>query len=273
MRNNKTSYRCYGNQYCYWFHSFAVGDEIPAEPESVLNQNLHAIRDALVAHATLSDWRDNKNAGVPLPSGFTQYIANLREYGRGGLNQLAYGPGHAGDHSRPPNLWEFKQNYQNDPRHPSVERFNAYYRFEMDEHVAANGSTPGNVCHYHYHSLEILKNILITISTDPYYKDDPDFIALYYKLLYDRPNGDTRSCNNRSYIPPSRKAMRGLPIPEFYYGGRVYRLLPSDVSFEHGLCSSALWFQYPSLYARLEDAKTMRETRAFFDQVYAGCTF
>lgn len=271
VRNNKRSYRCYGDQYCYWFHSFAVGTEV--EPESVLNQNLHAIRDALVAHATLAHWRDNTNHRVPLPPGFTQHIRNLREYGRGGLNQLAYGLGHAVDHSAPPNLFEFMQNYQNDPQKPSVKRFNAYYRFEMDTHNAANGSTPGNVCHYHYHSLEMLKSILTTISTDPYFKDDPDFIALYYKLLYNRASGDTRSCNNRAEIPPSRKVMRGLPIPEFYYGGRVYRLLPSDVSFEGGLCSSALWFQYPTLYNHVEDAEGMRETRAFFDQAYAGCAF
>jgi hypothetical protein len=269
VRNNKRSYKCYGDQYCYWFHSFAVGTE--PEPESVLNQNLHAIRDALVAHATLADWRDNTNAGVPLPPGFTQHLKNLRDFGRGGLNQLAYGRRHTLDY--PPNLRDFMQNYQNDPQMPSVKRYNAYYRYEMDTHNPANGSTPGNVCHYNYHNLELLKSILTTIRTSPYYMDDPDFIALYYKLLYGRESGDTRSCNNRSYIPPSRKVMRGLPIPEFYYGGRVYRLLPADVSFEYGLCSSALWFQYPGLYSQVEDAESMRETRAWFDQVYASCTF
>ncbi len=165
------------------------------------------------------------------------------------------------------------QNYQNDPQMPSVKRYNAYYRFEMDAHAPANGSTAGNVCHYNYHNLELLKSILTTISTNPYYKDDPDFIALYYKLLFGRESGDTRSCSNRSSIPPSKKVMRGLPLPEFYYGGRVYRLLPSDVSFPYGVCSSAFWFQYPGLYRQVPEAQSMRETRAWFDQVYAGCKF
>jgi hypothetical protein len=271
VRNNKRSYKCYGDQYCYWFHSFAVGAE--PEPESVLNQNLHAIRDALEAHATLADWRDNGNAGVPLPAGFTRHIRDLRDFGHGGLNQLAYGLGHAGDHSRPPSLREFMQNAQQDPSAPSVKRYNAYYRYEMDTHNPANGSTPGNVCHYHYHNLELLKSILTTISTSPYYKDDPDFIALYYKLLYGRERGDTRSCNNRSSIPPSKKVMRGLPIPEFYYGGRVYTSFPSDSSFPGGHCPSALWFQAPAWFPHLPEAQGMRQTRAWFDQAYASCSF
>jgi len=271
VRNNKRSYRCFGTQYCYWFHSFVAGKT--AAPQSVLNQNLHAIRDALDAHATLAAWRDHTFAGVPLPPGFTQHVQNLREYARGGLNQLAYGTGNAADPTAPPSLREFMQNSQNDPQFPSVKRYNAYYRFDLGS-GPANGSTPGNVCHYHYHNLELLMSILTTISTNPYYKDDPDFIALYYRLLYGRSTGDTRSCNNRSTIPPSKKVMRGLPVPEFYYGGRVYTSWPepNHSSFPYGHCADALWFQMPGVYENVPEAQGIRATRAFFDQAYAGCT-
>ncbi len=158
-------------------------------------------------------------------------------------------------------------------RSPSVKRYNAYYRYEMDTLAPANGNTPGNVCHYHYHNLELLKSILTTISTNPYYKDDPDFSALYYRLLYGRSKGDKTSCVNLGPLFAWKKNMRGLPIPEFYYGGRVYSSFPAQSSFPYGHCPSALWFQYPIWFPHVDEAQSMRETRAWFDQVYAGCKF
>jgi hypothetical protein len=69
--------------------------------------------------------------------------------------------------------------------------------------------------------------------------------------------------------------MRGLPLPEFYYGGRVYTSwpAPNDSSFPGGHCPSALWFQLPGVFADVLEAEGIRETRAWFDQAYAGCAF
>lgn len=312
VRNNKRGYRCHpdGTQYCYWFHSGYLSNQI-AWPQSVLNKHVNAVRNVLWAHADLAAWRDRPINGVPLPDEFATngHIEHLRELGRGGLNQLAYGRGHAGDYSAPPALHEFMQNAQMDPHHPSVKRYNSYYRFDMLTHSHANGGTAGNVCHYHYYTLQLFRQILTTISTDPYYSGglvvvgpdearrvtylapDPDFVALYYKLLYNRSDTDTRTCTNRYYIPPSKKVMRGHPLAEFYYGGKVYTSWPEPneadgtpwsedpeeesptSSFPWGHCPEALWFQLPIWFANHPDAAGTIETRRFFDTAYEGCAF
>jgi hypothetical protein len=53
VRNNRAGNRCFQNLYCYWFHSFPVGDE--AYPMTVLNQHLHAVRDAMIRHTAVFD--------------------------------------------------------------------------------------------------------------------------------------------------------------------------------------------------------------------------
>lgn len=162
----------------------------------------------------------------------------------------------------------------------------------MPTHTPRNGGTAGNVCHYHYYTLQLFSQILTTISTDPYYSGgvvvvdpeagllkyvapDPDFVALYYKLLYNRSAGDTRTCTNRRYIPSSKKVMRGLPLAELYYGGKVYESWPepNESSFPYGHCEDALWFQLPNWFANHPDAEGIVETRRFFDTAYEGCAF
>ena len=56
VRNNKTGHRCYDNRYCYWFHCCPACGE--SYPMTVLNQHLHAVRDAMLVHASLAAWRD-----------------------------------------------------------------------------------------------------------------------------------------------------------------------------------------------------------------------
>jgi hypothetical protein len=276
VRNNKRSYHCYADQDCYWFHS---GNSEVAWPQSVLNKNLNAIRNLLWAHADLVKWGDRvKNDALPAGFPTNQYIRQLRDLGRGGLNQLAYGKRHAADHSAPPNLADFLQNHQQDPEHPSLERYNSWYRFDMPTHSPGNGNTSGNVCHYHYYTLQVFSQILTTITEYPY-EHDPDFVALYYKLLYDRVAGDARTCDNPR-VPPSKKRMRGLPLPELYYGGLVYKSWPTKSSFPHGHCNDALWFQLPDWYTKHPPvgadgpkARGVVDTRRFFDEAYKGCGF
>jgi hypothetical protein len=217
VRNNRQGNRCFDNLYCYWFHSFPVGDE--SYPKTVLNQHLHAVRDALIAHDLLASWRDHGAPGAdgqihPLPAEFDSiHIGYLKEWGRGGLFQLAYAPGNEAIATAPPNLAEFLADAD---VLDGVQRYRAHYRYEIG--VGPFDISPDNTCHYHYHSLQVMADALDLIATSPYFASDPYFVGVYYKLLYGRDLGDTRSCNNRSSIPPSKRVMRGVPLAELFIG-------------------------------------------------------
>jgi hypothetical protein len=271
--------RCHDGRSCYWFHS---GNDEVTWPQSVLNKNLNAIRNMLEAHRALAEWRLKPINGIALPAEFARngHIERLRDATRGGLNQLAYGRGHAADHSRPPNLSDFMQPNQKDPEHTSVQRYNSWYRFDMHTHTPGNGGTEGNVCHYHYYTLQLFWQILTAINEPPYL-GDADFMALYSKLLYGRDAGDARKCDEPS-VPPSKRNMRGEghPLAELYYGGRVYRSWPTKSSFPEGHCNDALWFQLPDWFTKhpptgpdRKTATNIIETRRFFDEAYEGCSF
>lgn len=257
VRSDKIGNTCNGNQYCYWFHSGP--DNTSAKAETVLNQNLHAIRDALVAHAELALWRDHGSSGMALPAEFDNgHINHLMDWGRGGLNQLVYSGGNIADYSAPPNLADFMQRFV-----PEVPRYNAYYKFDMSNHNGFNGNTRGNVCHYHFHDLALFAEILTLIRDNVYFRTGADFIALYYKLLYGRSLGDTRSCNNRSSIPDSKKIMTGLPLAEFHYYGVL-----SGSTFPFGGCAEK------GLYLQVDErGLPVDKVRLFFHNAYAGCKF
>jgi hypothetical protein len=114
--------------------------------------------------------------------------------------------------TRQPTNRDFLQGNQKDPWHPSVQRYNSWYRFDMHEHSAGNGGTEGNVCHYHYYTLQVFSQILADIKKEPY-ASDPDFAALYNKLLYNWAGGAAARCDD-SGLPASKKSMRGHPLAE-----------------------------------------------------------
>lgn len=217
-RNDLKGYRCYDGQFCYWFHSCPVCTKL--EQTTVLNQHLHAVRDVLESHSALETWRSGglriPRTGEPAPFPpvlSSRFIRELRDLSRGGLFQLAFSAGNAAHPLVPPNLRELLWPAQ---IAGGRQRYHAAYRYYLGDGPANIAS--GNTCHYHFHSVELLAHILNLIHTNPHFNDDPYFVEIYYRLLYGRSRGDTRSCNNRASIPPSRRVMNGVPMAELYQG-------------------------------------------------------
>ena len=277
VRNNKTNYHCYKDQDCFWFHS---GNREVAWPQSVLNKNLNAIRNILWAYRDLVAWRDAiAPASRPAWCPPKAYFRQLHDLARGGLNQLAHGTRGPKDRSKPPSLRDFLQNNQQDPDDPAIPRYNSYYWFDMHEVKPGNGGTDGNVCHYHYYSLQLFKQILEAIASEPY-SSEPDFVALHNRLLY----GATRRCDapGATYM---EKRVRNHPLAELYYGGLVYRSTAAtstkleSSSFPEGHCKEAPWFQSPAKFesnppaGEEDDVKSAVATRRFFAGAYRGCIF
>lgn len=266
VRNNKRSHRCHDNHYCYWFHSRPASTS--GEPSTVLNQHLHAVRDALVSHQEIASWRDNGvidefGDTVPLPDVLSpDYIDNLLDWGRGGLFQLAYAAGSEVDASAPPNLAEFLRKIE---IVSGQRRFRAYYQYNLGE--GGDDISAGSNCHYHYHSLKVMKDILVLIEASPYFNARSDLAGVYFKLLYGRNAGDTRSCVNRRFIPKSRRVMNGVPLAELYQGGRIFGL-----DFQKACNTSAYDYEPFRFQCKLGDHDAV-STRIFFDQAYTGCLF
>lgn len=272
VRNNKRSYKCFEGLYCYWFHSFAVGEH--AYPSSVLNQNLHAIRDAMEAHNDLRTW--SSRPGVD-----PGYLAQLSEWARGGLFQLAYGTGNQVDSTAPPSLAEFEV-VSSDPDNVCESYGYAAYDYVL-------GGTrkcirPANTCHYHYHSLSVMKRIMQLVDLDPVFAADPYFVGAKFKIMYGRSAGDTRTCNNRSYIPPSRKVMSGVPLARLYHSSATtpFRLqcdgIPDNDNYAPETCredeNGNPVCTYDEEYKDSADwADTSVDPRAWYDAAYAGCSF
>jgi hypothetical protein len=263
VRNNLTGYRCYDGQYCYWFQSCPVCTA-PSDT-TVLNQHLHAVRDALESHDALSLWRDGKlpilrtGEAAKLPPVLSpRFIIELRDLGRGGLLQLSFAAGNAANPSAPPNLRELLWPTQSIGGH---QRYHAAYRYLLGD--GPRIIKPGNTCHYHFHSVDLLADILDLIHTNRRFSNDSYFIETYYRLLYGRSRGDTRSCNNRSSIPPSRRVMNGVPLAELYKGS-VLRLTFQDNCDDN-----------PSSEDR--DALNWRDgsykPRVLLEAAYANCLF
>ena len=259
VRNNRKGNRCYDDRYCYWFHSFPVGTE--SYPMTVLNQHLHAVRNALIAHDLLARWRDDGVTDVNgnvhfLPAEFaTIHVEQLREWGRGGLFQLAFAPGNEAVRNAPPNLAEF---LAEEDVLDGDQRYRAHYRYEISVGRPADIS-PKNNCHYHYQSVKMMADVLELIA-GPRFNADPYFVEIYYGLLYGRQRGDTRSCNNRSYIPNSRKLMNGIPVAELYMGGLL----------EQGF-QSACEEDEPHQFRNGEES--FANATPFYEQAYAECFF
>jgi hypothetical protein len=221
VRNNKRSYRCHDGWYCYWFHSRDIEDF--AYPSQVLNKHLYATRNALWAYQALSDWRDRgKPKGgaiaVPLPSEFQgQNIAQLREWARGGLAQLAYSVGNSSaTPDVPPNAAQFLA----PETEPSGFVFHrAYYDFDMTSHQPAVDTTARTDCVYHYYTLKVWADILSQLGSDPRLAQDADFTQLRYKVLYGRAAPDTRACGPA--LPDNDRVMWGVPVAELYMAGRI----------------------------------------------------
>jgi hypothetical protein len=270
VRNNKGRYKCYNNMYCYWFHSQSI--ESVSYPSTILNQHLHAVRDALVAHLTLAEWRDHgfeSETGVvyPLPAPFKTdpFIDQLRELARGGLFQLAYARGSTVDEYEPPNLWDFRHPYVTPVGLPPC--FGIRYAADYGYFFTGAKPTPetpngpfaadaSNTCHYHYHSLVLLGEILETIKTTPSLWNDSNFKNLYFKLLYGRKEGDKRTC--QTTFPGSRD-MIGVPLAEYYAAGKFP--LP------------AFQDQCTGKYANDPEDFMNGSMAPFLDEAYTGCNF
>lgn len=274
VRNNKTGYKCHIDTsgwppksfYCYWFHSFAAGET--DEVQSVLNQNLHAIRDAMTSYDQLLAWKTEglerlDHTRQPWPSGLDpSHLAYLHDWARGGLLQLAFGQGARVDPSAPPNLYEFQ--YPAPWTTPNVGRF-AAYRFADGKPALIK---PGNTCHYHYHSMSLLKTIFEIIDTSPTFSTDKQFVDARYQLLYGRT--DHTTC--RQAPSPS---VAGVPLATMYRAGHTLTtelirycdgIRDNDPEHDPGDPREK---EYDDATSWLE----FDEPRLYFYAAYDGCTF
>ena len=247
VRNNKRSYKCHNGAYCYWFHGRDI--ETYAEPSSVLNKHLYAVRNALQAHQILSEWLAGHNpegdpVGVPLPVEFQGLnIHQHLEWARGGLAQLAFSVGnYAATPDVPPNLQQFLE-FMAPDGDGDGEFYRAYYDWDMSEQAADPNTTAVTDCHYHYFTLKVFSEILSMLSTDTRYTADPALVELRYKLLYGRNAPDTRSCD-------ANESMRGVPLAELYYGGLYAPFQEDCVENEPAeLQSGTNWYASNQAYA------------------------
>lgn len=289
VRNDRQGYRCLGatGPYCYWFHSQPAEDY--AFPSSPLNQNLHAIRDALEVHHELRSWREfgtcqcktstcaERFAGVsrggppftcsspggafPTGTEFDGFIAQLHDWGRGGLLNLAFGQGNAGGNGPtypPPNLTDFL----------IEDTWRASYGFWVTSHPGyPRGQTDisaYNNCHYHYHSLTLAAGVFGLLSDSAYLQSDTRLINARRELLYG--NEAVAACTpGASYID--------APLWKFVMAAR-YPGLPFQT------CVADAWsFQNPGQapplssdggvqFERSKDWKDLEAARAFYEEAY-----
>ena len=259
VRNNKRSYTCHKGAYCYWFHGRDIEDF--AEPSSVLNKHLYAVRNALWAHQILSDWLDRGKpkggtVAVPLPVEFQGLnIAQHREWARGGLAQLAFSVGNSSaTPDVPPNLEQFLA--------PSGAFYRAYYDWDMLAHTYAPDTRPVTDCHYHYFTLKVFSDIFSVLSSDAY-TADAALTELRCNLLYgSNPSAsDTQSCDEEGYV-------RGVPLAELYYGGMgaapFQAFCEDDEPYE---------FQTGTLRADPSKPSWYKSAHDFFAETYLNCSW
>lgn len=134
---------------CYWFHSRGVGIIGDARPYTVLNQNLHAIRDALAILARLE-----KSPDVAALGGDVEAMkAQAADLIIGGLYQLAFSSGTS--KTRPPSLAEFL----NKRSVKGTTYYWAFYEYVIEKRAGANISAL-KTCHYHTHVVNLMADIL-----------------------------------------------------------------------------------------------------------------
>jgi hypothetical protein len=277
VRNEKRGHRCHDGHYCYWFHSCPECSSLSLT--TVLNQHLHAVRDALRSHVQLARWRDGElslpgdsSRSAPFPDVVSpSFIDELRDLGRGGLLQLAFALGNQADASAPPNLSELMTDAGSTPCNRPY--FRAAYRYVMKE--GTRDIKPDNTCHYHYHSMDLLATILQLITNDPRFANDSDFSDIYYHLLYGRSPGDTRSCATSS----ADRYMTGVPLAEMYQGSIQHRCRGETYILPFQANCDGVVEEDDENGREDDDAAVWANTRAphgprvFFQEAYEGCVW
>lgn len=297
VRNNKTQFRCHGNKYCYWFHSQEVHDYPMAS--SVLNKDVYAIRDLAVTAHVLKRWQQfgtcnctggtcsRKFNGQSMVNG-TSYVCNnpgddypidavasnladqMLESARGGLFNLAYGPGNNSEGRSyripPPNLEDFMKQ-TNDPRY-SRNYFRSYYYYWIDDapepftfERGPADITNKNNCHYHYLTLRLFSDVLQLTENSIYLSLNSDFTDVRYSLLYGR-NPEHFNRNKSCSIKEigTSNNMADVPLAEFYLSGRTPGL---GFQVDHPRCSGPssgfIW--------------GLNQYRTWYDKKYENCNF
>lgn len=93
--------------------------------------------------------------------------------------------------------------------------------------------------------------------------------------MYGRSAGDTRTCNNRSYIPPSRKVMSGVPLARLYNGSATspFNLYCdgdpwNDTDVHHDDQGNRI-----ETYNDADEWTHWSELRLWYEAAYDDCTF
>jgi hypothetical protein len=144
---------------CFWFHSRgrAITGPGPLTRQTVLNQHLHVVRDAIDLSARLRSAAAYMPSDVPVPPSspgwreFVDWADAMEDRGIGGLYQLAFSQGPTTTSpDRPPNVTQFMRRHETNPPF-----YSADYGYQMD----TGQSYPiakANTCGYHSHSLNLL---------------------------------------------------------------------------------------------------------------------
>lgn len=307
IRNDKPDFKCHGDAYCYWFHSQEITDY--TFPASVLNKDVYAIRDLLDTAHGLKHWQQfgtcncttkscrqgfsnqskvldgappsryqcpKPGRSFPIGSVASDLADDMLELARGGLFNLAYGPGNAGFvgawyKTPPPNLREFMapDGITNGRRY-----FRSYYRYwildKPSEDIVRGPSDirAENNCHYHYLTLKLFREALALTEESAFLFQDAGFRDVRYSLLYGRdPSTSSRSRNRAcTGTSPSLDRVAGVPLAELYLAGRTVTLPYQKAGgYPNGQnrCSASV----ATFISESEGSK------AWYDEKYRRCRF
>ncbi|MEK6555495.1 MAG: hypothetical protein AABZ31_09660 [Bdellovibrionota bacterium] len=154
---------------CAWFHSRGLGVPGENKPYVVLNQNLHAIRDAFSTYTSLLELAVKfKMSAMTL-----KQVERIGDDALAGLYHLAYSPGAKRSvPGRMPNFAQFmERKFNSRTGHPY---YWAFYEYDLAHGKMANISHQ-NTCHYHTHVLQVFGDIIMFL-------ERPKFKALVVRL-------------------------------------------------------------------------------------------
>ena len=160
------------------------------------------------------------------------------EMARGGLFNLAYGPGNnsPGRSYRiaPPNLKDFMKPMLG-PKNRNYYR--AYYGYWLDNYTRKQRRGPMDIkaknnCHYHYLNLKLIHDVLELTEKSTYLWSNRDLSDARHCLLYGRHPGTKYQAGACFVARKGLNNVRNVPLAEFYLSGRTSGL-PYQVNDEH----------------------------------------
>lgn len=138
---------------CVWFHSRGLGVPGADKPYTVLNQNLHGIRDSFVVYLTLKNLLPKMGSTPKLRAA----IDLIGDNAISGIYHLAYSGGPKSSFpARMPNIRQFMNRLSDSAS--GVNYYWSFYEYDQTKGAMANISNQAT-CHYHTHVLKLISDI------------------------------------------------------------------------------------------------------------------